>query len=43
MMEKRKPLQQILLGKLVICLQKTEIRSMPVILYEYQLKVDLGP
>jgi hypothetical protein len=28
MMEKRQSLQQILLGKVVICLQKTEIRSM---------------
>jgi hypothetical protein len=31
--EKRQPLQQMLLGKVVICLQKTETRSMPVILY----------
>jgi hypothetical protein len=27
-MEKRQPLQQILLGRLDICLEKTEIRSM---------------
>jgi hypothetical protein len=27
MIEKRQPLQQMLLGKAVICLQKTEIRS----------------
>jgi hypothetical protein len=33
MMEKRQPLQQILLGKMVIYLQKTETRSMPVTLY----------
>jgi hypothetical protein len=33
MMEKRQPLQQMLLGKLDICLQKTEARSMPVTLY----------
>jgi hypothetical protein len=37
-MEKRQPLQQMLLGKVIICLQKTETRSMPVTLY--QLKVD---
>jgi hypothetical protein len=28
MMEKRQPLQQMLLGKLDICLQKTKTRSM---------------
>jgi hypothetical protein len=39
-MEKRQPLQQMLLGKEVICLQKTEARPMPVTLYKYQLKVD---
>jgi hypothetical protein len=39
-MEKRQPLQQILLGKVAICLQKTETRSMPVTLYWYQVKVD---
>jgi hypothetical protein len=32
-MEKRQPFQQMLLGKVVICLQKTETRSMPVTLY----------
>jgi hypothetical protein len=32
-MESRQPLQQILRGKVVICLQKTETRSMPVTLY----------
>jgi hypothetical protein len=31
-MEKRQPLQQMLLGKMVIFLQKTETRSMPVTL-----------
>jgi hypothetical protein len=31
-MEKRRPLQQIFLGKVAICLQKTETRSMPVTL-----------
>jgi hypothetical protein len=31
MMEKRQLLQQIVLGKVVICLQKTETRFMPVI------------
>jgi hypothetical protein len=40
MMEKRQPLQQMLLGKLDICLQKTKTRSMFFILYKYQLKVD---
>jgi hypothetical protein len=30
MMEKTQPLPQIMLGKVVICLQKTETRSMPV-------------
>jgi hypothetical protein len=39
-MEKRQPLQQMLLGKVVICLQETETRSMFVTLYKYQLKVD---
>jgi hypothetical protein len=29
-MEKRQPLQQMLLGKVVICLQKTETRSMSI-------------
>jgi hypothetical protein len=33
MMEKRQPLQQMLLGKVIICLQKTETTSMPVTLY----------
>jgi hypothetical protein len=40
MMEKKQPLQQMFLGKLDICLQKTETRSMFVTLYKYQLKVD---
>jgi hypothetical protein len=38
--EKRQPLQQMLLGKVVICLQKTKTISMFVTLYKYQLKVD---
>jgi hypothetical protein len=38
MMEKRKLLQPMLLGKLNICLQKTKNRSMFVTLYKYQLK-----
>jgi 3'-phosphoadenosine 5'-phosphosulfate sulfotransferase len=33
MMEKRQLLQQMLLGEVVICLQKTETRPMPVTLY----------
>jgi hypothetical protein len=43
MMEKRQPLQQMMLGKLYICLQKTETTSTVVILYKDQLKVVLGP
>jgi hypothetical protein len=39
-MEKRQPLQQMLLEEVVISLQKTETRLMPVTLYKYQLKVD---
>jgi hypothetical protein len=42
MMEKRQPFQQMLLGKVVICLQKTETRFMLITLYGYQLKVDYG-
>jgi hypothetical protein len=41
-MEKRQPLQKMLLGKLDICLQKTETKSMPFILYKYQFKVGSG-
>jgi hypothetical protein len=33
MMENRQTLQQMLLGKVVICLQKTETRSMSITLY----------
>jgi hypothetical protein len=40
-MEKRQLLQQMLLGKLDICLRKIETRSVPITLYKYQLKVDL--
>jgi hypothetical protein len=32
-----------LLGKVVICLQKTETRSMFITLYQYQLKMEQGP
>jgi hypothetical protein len=42
-MEKRQPLQQMLLGKVVTCLQKPETRSMFITLYYYQLKMDQGP
>jgi hypothetical protein len=35
MMEKRQPLQQMLLGKLDICLQRTETISMPITMYKY--------
>jgi hypothetical protein len=41
--QKRQPLQQMLLGKVVICLQKTETRSMFITLYWYQLKMNQGP
>jgi hypothetical protein len=34
-MEKRQPLQQKVLGKLVSSLQKTETRSMDITLYQY--------
>jgi hypothetical protein len=37
-MEKRHSLQQMLLGKLDICLQKTETRSMSVTLYSISSK-----
>jgi hypothetical protein len=42
MMEKRQPLQQMLLGKLGICIQKTETRSMFVTIYRYHLIMDQG-
>jgi hypothetical protein len=42
-MEKRQPFQQMLLGKVGICRQKTETRSMFITLCKYQLKVDKGP
>jgi hypothetical protein len=37
-MEKRWPLQQMLLGKQDICMQKTQTRSMSVTLYKYNSK-----
>jgi hypothetical protein len=40
-MEKRQSLQQMLLGKLDIFLQKTETRSMPVIWFLYHLNIIL--
>jgi hypothetical protein len=39
MMEKRQPLQEILMKKVVINLQKTETRSRFTTLYYYQLKM----
>jgi hypothetical protein len=36
----KKPLQQMLLGKLGICMQKTDTKSMSFSLYKDQLKVD---
>jgi hypothetical protein len=38
MTEKRQPLQQFLLEKLDICIQKTEARSISITLYNYQVK-----
>jgi hypothetical protein len=43
MMEKRQPLQQMVLGKVAICLEKTETRTMFITLYWYQLKMDQEP
>jgi hypothetical protein len=43
MMEKRQPLQQMLQGKLDICMQKTETRFLSFTLYKCQFKVYLGP
>jgi 3'-phosphoadenosine 5'-phosphosulfate sulfotransferase len=43
MMEIKETLRQMLLGKVAICLQKIEIRCMPITLYYSQLKVDQGP
>jgi hypothetical protein len=40
MMEKWQPLQQMLLEKLDIHMQKTETRSMSFTMYKHQLKVD---
>jgi hypothetical protein len=40
LMEKRQPLQQMLLGKLDICMQKTETRSMSVTLYKVQVSTE---
>jgi hypothetical protein len=37
---KESPFPQMLLGKMDICMQKTETRSMLVTLYKYKLKVD---
>jgi hypothetical protein len=39
MMEKRQSLQQMLLGKLDICMQKTQTWSISFTHYKYQLKV----
>jgi hypothetical protein len=42
-MEKRQPLQQMLLGEVVTRLQETETRSMSITLYQYEFKMDQGP
>jgi hypothetical protein len=41
--EKTLPLQQMLLGKLDIHMQKTETRSLSLTLYQNQLRVDQRP
>jgi hypothetical protein len=38
-MVKRQPFQQMLLGKLDICMQKTKTRSMSFTLYKYQFNI----
>jgi hypothetical protein len=43
MMEKRQPIQQMMLEKVVIHLQETETRAMSITLYYYQLKMEQGP
>jgi Fe-S cluster biosynthesis and repair protein YggX len=43
MMDKRQTSQQMLLGKLDVCLQKTESRSMSFTDYKDQFKVIQGP
>jgi hypothetical protein len=42
-MEKRQPLQQMLLRKLDIYMWKTKTRSLSFMLYQNQLKVDQRP
>jgi hypothetical protein len=42
-MEKRQPLQQMLLGKLDIHMQNTETIALSFILHQNQLKVDQRP
>jgi hypothetical protein len=42
-MEKKQPLQQMLLGKQDIHMQKTETRSLSFTLYQNQLKEDQKP
>jgi hypothetical protein len=39
-MEKKQPLQQMPLGKLVIHMQKTEMTSLSFTLYQNQFEVD---
>jgi hypothetical protein len=41
-MEKRQPLQQMLLGKVVVCLQKTETRVHPVLVSTQKWIKDLN-
>jgi hypothetical protein len=37
---KRQPFQEMVLGKLVINMQKTEIKSLPLSLFKNQLQMD---
>ena len=42
-MEKREPLQQMVLGKLENHMQQNEIKPLPLTLHKTQLKMDQGP
>jgi hypothetical protein len=43
MLEKRHPLQQVVLGKLDIHMQKTETKSLSITLYKNPFKIDQRP
>ena len=42
-MEKRQPVQQMVLGKLEIHMQQNEIKPLSLTLHKTQLKMDQGP